>query len=87
MDQNICCGIIEEEAVGESQFLNHVGSRRIGRSEVRHAESSAVLVRRPTAICCFPTHKTQFQLQCNDVYAMVLLQVATVWELAVREVK
>ena len=48
--QNICCGIIEEEAVGESQFLNHVGSRRIGKSEVRHAESSAVLVYRPTAM-------------------------------------
>jgi len=44
MDQNIFCGNIEEEAVGESQLLNHVGSRGVGRlrTEVRNAVSLAV---------------------------------------------
>lgn len=43
MDQNIFCGSIEEEAVGESQRLNHVGSRGVGmlRTEVRNAVSLA----------------------------------------------
>lgn len=44
MDQNIFCGNIEEEAVGESQLLNHVGSRGVERlrTEVRNAVSLAL---------------------------------------------
>jgi hypothetical protein len=44
MDQNIFCGNTEEEAVGESQLLNHVGSRGVGRqrTDVRNAVSAAV---------------------------------------------
>jgi len=44
MDQNIFCGNIEEEAVGESQLLNHVGSRGVERlrTEARNAVSLAV---------------------------------------------
>ena len=51
MDQNICSGSTEEEAVGESQLLNHVGSRRIGRQRTELGNAGSV------ASCCTATDR------------------------------
>lgn len=66
MDHNIFCGNNEEEAVGESQLLNHVVSRGVGRqrTEVRNAVSIAVR--------CLPTDMSMMLSWLEDSVSATL---------------